>query len=143
MIVRPAIVLAFDYGTKRIGVAVGQTVTATASPLTSVVVRKTTPCWEAIAELLHTWQPDALVVGLPLNMDGTEQASTHEVLWFKGELERRFALPVFTADERLSTREARERLAAWGDMESDDDPVAAQVILETWFSEQRGAFCAS
>lgn len=139
---RPATILAFDYGRKRIGVAVGQTVTATATPLTSVPARQSLPHWELISELVRTWEPDVLVVGLPLNMDGTEQASTQDVRWFKRELEQRFALPVFTADERLSTREARERLIAWGARGMDDDQLAAQVILETWFSDRKGLFCA-
>lgn len=139
---RPATILAFDYGRKRIGVAVGQTVTATATPLTSIAARQSLSHWEVISDLVHVWEPDILVVGLPLNMDGTEQASTHDVWWFKRELERRFALPVFTADERLSTREARERLVAWGARGADDDQVAAQVILETWFSDRRDGFCA-
>lgn len=138
---RPATILAFDYGRKRIGVAVGQTVTATATPLTSVPARDSLPRWELISELVHAWEPDVLVVGLPLNMDGTEQPSTQDVRWFKRELEKRFALPVFTADERLSTREARERLAAWGARGTDDDQVAAQVILETWFSDRRNVPC--
>lgn len=139
---RPATILAFDYGRKRIGVAVGQTVTATATPLTSVPARQFLPRWELISELVRRWEPDVLVVGLPLNMDGTEQTSTQDVRRFKRELEERFALPVFTADERLSTREARERLAASGARGTDDDQVAAQVILETWFSERRDVSCA-
>ncbi|MGF1614474.1 MAG: Holliday junction resolvase RuvX [Gammaproteobacteria bacterium] len=139
---RPATILAFDYGRKRIGIAVGQTVTATATPLTSVPARQSRPGWESISELVRLWEPDVLVVGLPLNMDGTEQASTQDVRWFKRELEKRYCLPVFTADERLSTREARERLAAWGTRKTDDDQVAAQVILETWFCDGSDVFCA-
>ncbi len=131
---RPATLLGFDYGEKRIGVAVGQTLTATAAPLGSVRVNRARPDWDAIARLIRTWQPDALVVGLPLNMDGSEQATTQAARRFKNQLEGRFHMPVHTADERLSTREARERLSARAVSRSGDDPVAAQVILETWFS---------
>ena len=139
MIQRPVTLLGFDYGGKRIGVAVGQTVTATAEPLTSVPVNGTTPDWHAIGQLVQAWQPDAFVVGLPLNMDGTEQDTTQAARRFRNQLAGRYPIPVHTADERLSTREARERLANRGRPLEDDDPVAAQVILETWFSEQHSA----
>ena len=137
----PTTLLGFDFGGKQIGVAVGQTLTATASPLQSVTVRDNRPDWAAIARLVDAWQPDALVVGLPLNMDGTEQEITRAVWRFRNQLESRFHLPVHLADERLSTREARDRLARRGKAYADDDPVAAQVILETWFSDQVRAGC--
>ena len=139
----PATLLGFDFGDKRIGVAVGQTLTSTASPLLSVSVRDQKPDWDAIARLIDAWQPDALVVGWPLNMDGTEQAITQAVLRFRNQLESRFRLPVHLADERLSTREARDRLARSGRPNAEDDPVAAQVILETWFSDQAQPPCLS
>lgn len=132
---RPVTLLAFDYGDKQIGVAVGQTVTATANPLDCVRVRCTGPDWDSIARLIATWQPDALVVGLPLNMDGTEQHMTHASKRFEDQLRVRFSLPVYSMDERLSTREARERLARAGQFDAADDPVAAQIILEGWLSE--------
>ncbi len=133
-----ATLLAFDFGTRNIGVAVGQTVTGTASPLGSVAVRHGAPDWEAIEALLDRWRPDALVVGLPLNMDGTEQPTTALSRRFARRLRGRFALPVHLADERLSTREARERLDAAGRREAEDDPVAAQVILEGWLADRDG-----
>lgn len=133
--------LGFDYGGKRIGVAVGQTLTGTARPLTSVRVKNAVPDWEAIARLIRTWEPDALVVGWPLNMDGTEQASTQAARHFQQQLQNRFHIPVHTADERLSTREAKARLASRGTPEADDDPVAAQIILETWFSVHGSPEC--
>lgn len=135
---RPTTLLGFDYGKKAIGVAVGQTLTATATPLGSVRVQGTKPEWRSISQLIKVWEPDALVVGIPLNMDGTEQPTTHSARCFKRELERRFHLPVYIADERLSTREARQRLGSRGQMQVDDDPVAAQIILETWFSDPLG-----
>jgi len=134
---RPATVLGFDYGYKRIGVAVGQTLTGTATPLGIVRVSARTPDWEAIAELIRVWQPDTLVVGMPLNMDGTEQATTHAARRFADELGAHCGLPVHTADERLTTVEARRRLAQAGRAVDAHDPVAAQVILEAWLDEQR------
>nr|VFK23143.1 MAG: putative holliday junction resolvase [Candidatus Kentron sp. MB]VFK28318.1 MAG: putative holliday junction resolvase [Candidatus Kentron sp. MB]VFK74203.1 MAG: putative holliday junction resolvase [Candidatus Kentron sp. MB] len=127
--------LGFDPGGKRIGVAVGQTLTNTANPLETIAVKHDVPDWKAIDRLINTWEPDGLVVGLPLNMDGTEQAMTLIARQFRNQLARRYRLPVYVTDERLSTREARERLACEGRLDDADDPVAAQVILETWFSE--------
>ena len=125
--------LAFDYGEKHIGIAVGQTLTRSANPLTTVGVDGTTPDWEAITRIVETWQPDALVVGLPLNMDGTEQSITLGARRFGNQLEGRYRLPVHLVDERLTTREARARLAAEGKWGTEDHPVAAQIILESWF----------
>ncbi len=134
---RPRTLLGFDYGHKRIGVAVGQTLTATATPLTTVRVTAAEPDWAGIGELIETWQPDALVVGIPLNMDGTEQATTRTAREFGRELARRFRLPVHSADERLSTVEARRRLVEAGRHALDEDPVAAQIILEAWLQEHQ------
>ncbi len=131
--------LAFDYGERHIGVAVGQTLTSTAAALQSVDVRASGPDWGTIAGLVGEWQPDALVVGLPLNMDGTEQPMTHAARRFGNRLKERFRLPVHTADERLTTREAVERLAARGKPGADNNPVAAQIILENWLAGNRAA----
>jgi putative Holliday junction resolvase len=129
--------LAFDYGEKNIGVAVGQTLTGTANPLETIRVAGSSPDWDAISRMVKTWKPDALVVGLPLNMDGTEQKVTRRARRFSDQLFGRYRLPVHLVDERLTTREARNRLAAEGRAGSDDHPVAAQIILESWLNEQR------
>ncbi|MBT8421122.1 MAG: Holliday junction resolvase RuvX [Gammaproteobacteria bacterium] len=131
----PTTLLGFDLGSKQIGIAVGQTLTNTANPLGVIAVRHNVPDWPAIDRMLEAWTPDALVVGLPLNMDGTEQEMTYAARRFRNQLIRRYRLPVHVADEQLSTREARDRLARDGKLDADDDPVAAQIILETWFSE--------
>lgn len=125
--------LAFDYGLKRIGVAVGQTVTGTANALQTVTVKNHQPDWPAIERLIETWSPDALVVGLPLNMDGTEQEMTGHARKFSRKLHGRFKLPVHLADERLTTREANWRQSGKG-ADENLDPVAAQVILEGWLA---------
>lgn len=125
--------LAFDYGLKRIGVAVGQTLTGTARPLQTVAVKNNRPDWPEIEQLIKTWLPDALVVGLPLNMDGTEQEMTNHARQFSRRLHGRFRLPVHFADERLTTREANWRLVEDGGGRNPD-AVAAQFILEGWLS---------
>lgn len=123
--------IGFDFGEKRIGVAVGQTITATATPLETVRVRHKVPDWNRITELIQQWQPSALVVGQPLSMDGTRQLLTDLAERFARQLEHRYRLPVHLADERLSTYEAKNRLKDINNL----DPVAAQVILESWLLE--------
>jgi len=105
----PATLLCFDYGERRIGVAVGQTLTGTATPLETLPARDGNPDWDRVATLVAEWQPDALVVGLPLNMDDTEQELTARARRFGNRLHGRLGLTVHFADERLSTREARDR----------------------------------
>ena len=127
--------IAFDFGEKRIGTAIGQTVTRTATPLETIPVRGARPDWNAVDRLVESWKPDALVVGLPLNMDGTDQWITDRARRFANRLHVRSGLPVHLADERLSTREAWTRLIESGSRRGGPDPVAAQVILEGWFAE--------
>ena len=131
--------IAFDYGEKHIGVAVGQTLTGTANPLETIRVTRASPDWNAISRIVKTWQPNALVVGLPLNMDGTEQTVSRRARRFGNQLLGRYQLPVHLVDERLTTREARDRLAAEGRAGSDDHPVAAQIILESWLNERESS----
>jgi len=136
-------VLAFDYGTKSIGVAVGQSLTGTASPLKALKANDGIPNWQQIEALLNEWQPDYLVVGLPLNMDGTEQPLTARVHKFVNRLHGRFGVQVKTQDERLTTVESRAQLFAEGGYRklSKDavDSQSAKLILESWF-ENGGAY---
>lgn len=125
---RPATLLCFDFGTKRIGVAVGQTLTDTATPLEIIPVRNNRPDWDRIGALIRQWQPRALLVGNPLNIDGSRQQLTAYADKFAGKLKGRFRLPVLRAEERLTTVEARSRRR---DGDHIDD-VAAQLILEGW-----------
>ena len=125
--------LCFDFGTKRIGVAVGQSITQTASPLQTVKNKNNRPDWNHIKLLIDEWQPDALIVGVPLNMIGEIQEMTVASEKFMRQLHGRFHLPVYGADERLSSFEAAQRTGKITDL----DPVAAQTILETWFAENR------
>lgn len=125
--------LGFDYGSKRIGVAVGQTLTCSATPIAIVRCVNQKPDWEHISRLLRDWNPGALVVGIPLCMDDRRQSMTEASERFARQLQGRFELPVYPVDERLSSREAGERLKSAHNI----DAVAAQVILETWFSQQQ------
>ena len=135
-------VLGFDYGTRQIGVAVGQTLTASASPLRELRARDGIPDWEEIAALLHEWRPDALVVGLPLNMDGTPSEMSARAEKFARRLQGRFQLPVHCIDERLSTFEAKQTLRDSGRRtptsyrDNPVDSLAAALLLETWLASQ-------
>lgn len=132
--------LGFDYGKKRIGVAVGQALTATATPAETLRSHGDQPDWTGIARLIETWRPHALIVGLPLNMDGTEHELTEAARQFGRELEQRYGLPVHWIDERLTSIEASHILAGAAKnarrRKTDIDKVAAQLILETWLAQQ-------
>ena len=128
---RPATLLCFDFGAKRIGVAVGQTLTDTATPLEIIRVRNNRPDWDRIGALIAEWRPQALVVGNPLNMDGSRQPLCVRVDAFARKLHGRYRLPVLRADERLSTVEARARQ---GNNDAVDH-VAARIILEGWLRD--------
>src|SRR5699024_5262439 len=101
------VILAFDFGTRQIGVASGQTITATASPLAQLPARDGMPDWEHVEALIREWQPAVILVGLPLNMDGTESALCTRARKFARRLHGRTGKPVLMVDERLSTREAK------------------------------------
>lgn len=125
-------VLGFDYGSKKVGVAVGQSVTAQATPLEVVPSRQQKPDWLRIEKLIQTWQPLCLVVGIPWREDGSASAVTVAAQRFARQLEGRFGLPVEAINEYLSSYEAAERA---GSKNEPIDAWAAQVILETWFAE--------
>lgn len=133
---QPQIFLGFDYGTKRIGVAVGQQLTRSASPLETLAV-KDGPDWAAITRLISTWKPSALIVGLPLNLDGTEHALSAAARRFSNQLHGRYNLPVHTVDERLSSYTAQHRAVTWrsGRSKENIDEIAAQIILEAWLMQ--------
>lgn len=130
-------ILAFDYGLKSIGVAVGQRLTGTASTLKALKAQDGTPNWEQIEALLKEWQPELVVVGLPLNMDGSEQPFTARVHKFINRLHGRFGVKVIAQDERLTTVDARAELFSQGGFKklSKDavDCYSAKLILESWF----------
>jgi len=132
-------VMAFDYGARRIGVAVGQTTTASGSPAGVIDVRAT-PDWTALGRCVREWSPSRLLVGLPYNMDGSDTLLTATCRAFAAELERRFGLPVELVDERLTSaaatadlREARRSGARARRVRREDiDAHAARLILESW-----------
>lgn len=162
-----SLVLGFDWGWKLIGVAVGQTFTQSARPLTTLKANQGMPEWQSIENLLKEWKPESIVVGLPLNMDGTEQAVTQSARKFAEELQTFSKLPVHLVDERLSTWEAKQRLSASEfsedsqfrkkmlknlknsdskmkhsqnkdkKLEHDINALSAAIVLEQWLREEK------
>jgi putative holliday junction resolvase len=131
--------IGFDFGTKKIGIAVGQAITKTATPLARILNNEAV--WDNIAELLNTWRPAALIVGIPkINDDSQRKYNiTGTVKVFINGLQKRFNLPVYTVDESLTTKTARaEVYAAKGYkalIKEPVDSIAAKVILESWMYE--------
>ena len=128
-------VLGFDYGTRKIGIAVGQTITGTANPLVTLRTNDRKPDWDHIEKLIKEWRPEALIVGLPLDLDDAECEIVPMVKRFSRQLEGRFQLPVHLADERLTSREAQSRSGHKVKHKDELDAIAAQLIIETWMME--------
>jgi putative holliday junction resolvase len=135
----PQTILGFDFGTLRIGVACGNTLTQSARPIRTLACADAPP-WDDIAALVAEFAPSQFVVGLPYNMDGTETALTPRVRQFAQDLSQRFQLPVALVDERLSSRAAEAELRearSQGRMRKrvtrgDVDMTAAKVLVEQW-----------
>jgi putative Holliday junction resolvase len=139
-------ILGFDFGLRRIGVAVGQTATHTASSL-ETVSHGQEPDWIAIARLVNEWKPATLLVGLPLGPEGEETEMSKAARRFGAALNKRFSLEVAYADERLSSRAAEDRFAALrasGSLRRKDasqlDAMAAQIILENWLQSHHDQY---
>jgi putative Holliday junction resolvase len=135
--------LGFDYGERHIGVAVGRRPTGLAEALTTVAVHRQRPDWAHISRLIAEWRPDALVVGLPLNMDDSENDMTAAARRFGNRLQGRYNLPVHMVDERLTTRAATDILIAAGvpyrRRKARLDPLAARTILQAFLDENPDA----
>ncbi len=135
---RPETIVAFDYGLRRIGVAVGQQVTGSASPVATLSNSDAGPDWDAVSEILRDWKPARLIVGLPLDVDGQPTETSAQVQKFIKALAR-FELPVETVDERYSSLEAQELLKSERALgirkrikKEMIDAAAAVLIAERW-----------
>ncbi|VFP87693.1 Putative pre-16S rRNA nuclease [Candidatus Erwinia haradaeae] len=131
--------LSFDFGMRHIGVASGQNVTGTAYPLNTITAKNGTPDWNKVNILLEEWKPDRIIVGLPLNMDGSEQMITIYTRKFSHCLYLRYNIPISLQDERLTTKEARAKLFDREGFKAfrkrNIDSIAAAIILESWLEQ--------
>jgi putative Holliday junction resolvase len=130
--------LGFDYGTKNIGVACGQTITRSANELPAIKAKDGVPDWAVVEKLLNEWKPDLVLVGLPLNMDDSESELSVRARKFANRLHGRFGIKVELLDERLSSFAAKgEVMERGGSRDYKHNPVdsiAARLILESWFA---------
>jgi len=132
--------LGFDFGNKKIGVAVGQTTTAMASPLQTMRSIKQNPDWQIISKLILEWHPIGLVVGISRQEDGSDNLITPRMLKFCRQLEGRYRLPVYQQDEAFSTFEAKQLLfdevsVSASKLWEVQDQLAAQLILQSWLND--------
>ena len=129
-----AIIMGFDFGLRNIGVAVGQKITRTATPLCVIPARDGMPDWASMDEVVRAWQPALMVVGLPLNMDDTLSTMAVAAQKFSRRLQGRYTLSVELIDERLSSIAAAEHAPPprQGKKSARIDDIAAGLILETW-----------
>ncbi|RZO27756.1 MAG: Holliday junction resolvase RuvX [SAR86 cluster bacterium] len=124
-------IVAFDFGTKKIGVAVGQTATYTSSPLQIIINKDNKVNWSEISILLNEWNPELIIVGKPLNMDGTDSEIMKQVEKFYEKLKNTFDVNLEYIDERLTTFEAKQILE---DTDIDQvDANAAKILIDNWF----------
>lgn len=148
-----ALVLGFDFGMKNIGIAVGQSLTRSATPLGTISAKNGIPDWKEIQAYIQEWRPKQLIVGVPLHMDGTEQAMTQAARGFAKQLAEFSQLPVAPVDERLSSWEAKRLLIEKAQLEKvkargkikvksrkqhiqDLNANAAAILVEQWLREQ-------
>jgi putative holliday junction resolvase len=134
--------LGFDFGNKKIGIAVGHLVTGIASPLQTLRAINQAPDWDGISKIIGEWRPSGLVVGISKQDDGSDNPITPRMLKFCRQLEGRYRLPVFRQDEALSTFEAKQMLFDEVNVNAAklwavQDQLAAQLILQSWFNENK------
>lgn len=134
--------MAFDFGTQKMGIAFGQSLTGTATPLTLFAMKDGIPDWDKLMRLIAEWQPDACLVGLPLNMDDSESELSQRARKFARRLRHRLNQPVWMVDERLSTRDARQAVSQIQGQRRgrapSADAMAAVLLAESWFRDPHG-----
>lgn len=137
---KAGVIVAFDFGLKHIGMAVGQEITNTAQTFYSLKAESGEPNWDELDIIVRDWQPKLFVVGNPINMDGSDSDMKEKSDKFSNLIRQRYNIPVELMDERLSTREARERMKSdsghFVDASADTHQISAQIILESWFREK-------
>ena len=138
----PQTVMGFDFGTQKMGMACGNSLSGTAQPLAIFPMRDGIPDWDKLEKLIQQWKPNVCVVGLPLNMDDSESELSARARKFARRLRHRLNIPVWMVDERLTTREARNSLLSYQQhghgKKTNADSLAATMLIESWFREPTG-----
>ena len=130
------VVMAFDYGLRNIGIAIGQNITKSASTFYSIKAKEGKPDWIKLDSIVEEWQPSLFIVGDPFNMDGTKSDFQKRISKFSSELKKRYDVRVHMMDERLTTKEAKERIKNEVNElkgSANKHSISAQIILEDWF----------
>lgn len=132
------IFIGIDFGMSRIGVACGQMITSTSTPLKTILAKHGAPCWEDLDKVVDEWHPSAFVVGMVSDLFANNKSITKEILKFIKQLQNRYQIPVYEVDEKLTTKAAREMVFEQGGYKSlkkaEIDSIAATLILEEWMS---------
>ena len=129
-------VMGFDYGEQRIGVATGQTITASATPLITLNAINNKPDWPAISKIIEEWQPQILIVGLPLLLDGSDSEMSKKAQRFARQLDGRYPLPVQLINEGLTSYEAEQHLTKKNQHNKQEiDKIAAAIIVQSWLEQ--------
>lgn len=135
-------IMAFDFGTQKMGMAVGQSLIESANPLALFPMKDGIPQWDALLKIVHSYQPDLFLVGLPLNMDETESELSARARKFARRLRHQTNIETLMVDERLTTREARDELefhqAQGRAKKLSADSVAAALFIESWYRDPQG-----
>lgn len=135
------LIISFDFGTKYIGVAIGQQITNTANMLQPIKIYNGLINWHDIKKIIKKWQPIKIIIGLPLNMDGTEQEISFKARKFAQQLEKKFQISIEMHDERMSTIEAKNNLFELGGFKMlkkcKINSLSAVIILESWINSQK------
>ena len=136
MVKESGVVMAFDYGLRNIGIAIGQNITKSASTFYAIKAQDGIPDWIKLDSIIEEWEPGLFIVGDPFNMDGTKSEFQKKIATFSTELIKRYEIQLQMMDERLTTKEAKERIQDKPDGIKDSinkHSIAAQIILEDWF----------
>tara|TARA_B100001123_G_C15127531_1_gene953949 strand:+ start:77 stop:499 length:423 start_codon:yes stop_codon:yes gene_type:complete len=136
MVKEAGVVMAFDYGLRNIGIAIGQNITKSASTFYAIKAKEGVPDWIKLDSIVEEWEPDLFIVGDPFNMDGTKSEFQKKITKFSTELKNRYEIELQMIDERLTTKEAKDRIQDKPDGIKDSankHSISAQIILEDWF----------
>ena len=131
-----SVIMAFDYGLRNIGIAIGQNITKSASTFYAIKAKEGEPDWIKLDSIVKEWEPTLFIVGDPFNMDGTRSEFQKRISQFSSELNNRYKIRLHMMDERLTTKEAKERIKAKSsglNESANKHSISAQIILEDWF----------